>query len=97
MGATRLEYRFRFLLHGVIFGLGFWAPWLMVQGLAEVPGFTANSVWLVGATMAARQGWLTFGAATVVLLVVALVFTATGAVLDLVRPFPIHLDLAPKA
>ena len=31
--------------------------------------------------MAARQGWLTFGAATVVLLVVALVFTATGAVL----------------
>jgi protein-S-isoprenylcysteine O-methyltransferase Ste14 len=74
-----LEYRFRLAVHAVVYMLGFWAPWLMVRSLQEVPGFTANSTWLVFATMMSRQGWLTFGAATVVLLVVALVFTGLGA------------------
>lgn len=27
MKASRFEYRFRYLLHGVIYALGFWAPW----------------------------------------------------------------------
>ena len=27
MKATRFEYRFRYVLHALIFGLGFWAPW----------------------------------------------------------------------
>ncbi len=27
MKASRFEYRFRYLLHAVIYGLGFWAPW----------------------------------------------------------------------
>lgn len=79
MGATRLEYRFRFWLHGVIYLLGFRSPWLLIPSLREVPGFTANSTWLVFATMMSRQGWLTFGAATVVLLAVALVLTGTAA------------------
>ncbi len=81
MQATGFEYRYRFLIHGMVFLLGFWAPWLLVPSLAEVPGFTANSTWLVFSTMVSRQGWLTFGAATVVLLVVALAFMAAGALL----------------
>ena len=79
MQASRFEYRHRFAIHGLIFLLGFWSPWLLLPSLADVPGFTANSTWLVFSTMVSRQGWLTFGAATVVLLVIALVFTGAGA------------------
>lgn len=81
MGATRLEYRYRFWIQAVIFLLGFWSPWVGMASLEGVPGFTANSVWLVGSTMLSRQGWLTFGAATVVLLAVALLCTGAGALL----------------
>jgi protein-S-isoprenylcysteine O-methyltransferase Ste14 len=81
MQASKVEYRFRFLIHGLIFMLGFWSPWLLLPSLADVPGFTANSTWLVLSTTVSRQGWLTFSAATVVLLVLALVFTGLAAVL----------------
>lgn len=83
MQATRFEYHFRFAIHGILYVLGFWAPWLLIPGMADVPGFTDRSVWLVAASAMARQGWLTFGAATVVLLLVALLFTGLGAWLRL--------------
>ena len=73
MGATSLEYRFRYLLHVAIFALGlwpFWEPWL---------GFSTKSTWLILSAEFARQGWLGFQAATSFLLVVAIVFTALGA------------------
>ena len=79
MQATAFEYRFRFVIHAVIYILGFTAPWVLIPALADVPGFTNRSTWLILASALSRQGWLTFGAATVVLLVAALVFTALGA------------------
>jgi protein-S-isoprenylcysteine O-methyltransferase Ste14 len=81
MQATRFEYRFRFAIHAVIYILGFSAPWLFLRSLAGVPGFTTSSTWLVLSSAISRQGWLAFDAATVVLLVIALLFTALGAVL----------------
>ena len=75
MRATPLEYRLRFLLHGVIYVLGFWPfwePWL---------GLTTKSTWLILSAWLARQGWLSFGAATVVLLCIAIAFAALGAFL----------------
>jgi protein-S-isoprenylcysteine O-methyltransferase Ste14 len=81
MKATGFEYRFRFAIHAVLYLLGFWAPWLLIPSLADVPGFTGQSTWLVLSSLLARQGWLTFGAATIALLLVALLFTALGALL----------------
>lgn len=76
MGATRFEYRFRYLLHTVIYVLGFWAPWArFLPGL----GLTDRSTWLVLSASLARQGWLTFPGAVQFLLVAALVFTGCGA------------------
>ena len=83
MQASRFEYRFRFAIHAIIFILGFTTPWLYIPALADVPGFSSRSTWLITASMLSRQGWLTFSAATVVLLILMLVFTALGAALRL--------------
>ena len=67
------EYRFRVPLHFLIFTLGFWPfwePWL---------GLGTKSTWLTLSALFARQGWLGFQAATVVLLVIGVLFTAAGA------------------
>jgi protein-S-isoprenylcysteine O-methyltransferase Ste14 len=79
MQATRFEYRFRFAIHAVIYLLGFTAPWLFLHSLTNVRGFTTSSTWLVLSALLARREWLTFDAATVTLLVIALLFTALGA------------------
>jgi len=81
MQASRFEYRFRFAIHALIYILGFTAPWLFMPALADVPGFSTQSTWLIVSSMLSRQGWLTFSAATVVLLVIALAITALGAFL----------------
>ena len=73
MGASKFEYRLRYPLHALIFVLGFWPfwePWL---------GLTTKSTWLLLSATMARAGWLGFQAATMLLLVLAIVFTALGA------------------
>lgn len=76
MSATRWEYRFRFALHALIYTLGFWAPWTRyLPGL----GLTTRSTWLILSAELGRGGWLTFSAATSLLLVLAIVFTGLGA------------------
>ncbi len=73
MRASNLEYRFRFPLHVLIFVLGFspfWESWL---------GLSQKSTWLTCSAALARQGWLGFQAATLVLLIAALVFVTLGA------------------
>ena len=73
MGASLWEYRLRLPLHLLIFVVAFWPfwePWL---------GLTTKSTWLTLSALCARQGWLGFGVATVVLLMVAVFFTALGA------------------
>ena len=72
-GATRLEYRFRWLIHAAIFTLGFWAPW------CDALGWTRLRTWLVLASWLSRTGWLTFIAATDAVLAAAIVLVALGA------------------
>lgn len=73
MGASAIEYRLRWVLHLVIFVVGFWPFWEPFLGL------TTKSTWLILSADLARAGWLSFQAATTVLLVVAIVFAAAGA------------------
>src|SRR5579875_728986 len=73
MRATKIEYRLRFLLHGLIFWIGFWCPWIDHNSLA------AKSTWLTLASLFARHGWLTFFTATDLVLSVALVFLVLAA------------------
>lgn len=73
MRASALEYRFRWLLHAVVFVIGFWPfwePWV---------GFSTRSTWLVLSGWLARSGWLGFQAATMALLGLAIGFAALGA------------------
>jgi protein-S-isoprenylcysteine O-methyltransferase Ste14 len=79
MQASRFEYRFRFILHAIIYILGFTAPWLFIPALANVSGFAQRSTWLIASSAISHEGWLTFSAATIVLLALALLFTALGA------------------
>jgi protein-S-isoprenylcysteine O-methyltransferase Ste14 len=82
MKASAFEYRFRFAIHALIYLFGFLAvpaALLISPDLKEIVGFTSKSTWLVLSSTISRAGWLTFSAATVALLVVALVFTALGA------------------
>lgn len=75
MRATPFEYRFRFAIHAIIFGLGFWSPWLSIPSL----DWTHKSLWLVLATQLFRHGWLTFSSATIAVLAWALLTTGLGA------------------
>ncbi len=73
MRATNLEYRLRFPLHALIFGLGLWPFWERWLGL------TTKSTWLTLSAALARAGWLGFQAATITLLMVGLIFAVLGA------------------
>lgn len=83
MKATGFEYRFRFWLHALIYLLGFVAPWLFWPALVDALQLSDRSSWLVLSSLLARQGWLAFQPAAMVLLVIALLFTGLGAWLRL--------------
>jgi protein-S-isoprenylcysteine O-methyltransferase Ste14 len=74
--ASRFEYRFRFLIHALIFALAFWVPWV-----EWIPGLdlTRKTTWLVASSWLSLHGWMNFQVATIVLLVAALLFTGLGA------------------
>lgn len=73
MKATRLEYRFRFALHALLYVLGFTAPWASRSSLA------AKSTWVTIASVFSQHRWLHFLAAIDMLLVLAILFTLLGA------------------
>lgn len=75
MKATSLEFRFRFLIIAVIYFLGFVAPWNYWLHLDTI------RTWQLLASWPARSGWLSFNAATVLVLVVGIVCALKGAVL----------------
>jgi protein-S-isoprenylcysteine O-methyltransferase Ste14 len=75
MKATAIEYRLRFVIHIVIFTLGFTAPW---DRLYPLDG-AGSSTWLALAGGVARQGWVSFSAATVSLLVIGIVLAVKSA------------------
>ena len=82
MKSSPLEYRFRFAIHAIIYLFGFLAipaALLISPNLKDVLGFTNKSTWLILSSAISRQGWLTFSAATIVLLALALIFTGLGA------------------
>ena len=72
MKATPLEFRFRFIIHALLFFCGFAFYWL--------PN-AHESTWLVLTPLLERTGWLDFSAATITLLAVAIAFAALGAFL----------------
>ena len=75
MRASAFEYRFRYILHGVIYILGFWAPWLLGMNVRR------DYTWQTGMNALAANGWMTFGAAAILLLSIAIAFAAAGAFL----------------
>jgi protein-S-isoprenylcysteine O-methyltransferase Ste14 len=82
MQATRFEYRFRFAIHVLIYALGFGLVPLadrFTPGIVQALQVATRSTWLIAASILSRQHLLSFTAAVVVLLVVALVFTGLGA------------------
>ncbi len=79
MQATRFEYRFRFVIHALIYFSASRRRGCSCTSLAGVPGFTTSSTWLVLSSALTKQGWLAFDAATITLLVIALVLTGLGA------------------
>jgi protein-S-isoprenylcysteine O-methyltransferase Ste14 len=59
MKATSLEFRFRYLLHLMIYAIGFTAPWNLFLHYDTI------RTWQLLAATLARAGWLGFSAATV--------------------------------
>jgi protein-S-isoprenylcysteine O-methyltransferase Ste14 len=82
MHATRFEYRFRFAILVLIFALGFGiVPLLLntVPGIVQALGIATKSTWLVLASLLWRAHLLSFNAATIVVMCVAIVFAAVAA------------------
>lgn len=70
---TPLEYRFRYLVHAVVYLLGFWAPWTIWLPWARQPS------WQLLMSYIARTGWLSFNSAALLLLWSSIAFAALGA------------------
>ncbi|WP_263382654.1 methyltransferase family protein [Granulicella arctica] len=77
MKATAVEYRFRHLIHGLIFVLGFIAPWNYAVHL-DARGPNAH-LWGVLAALLAKSGVTSIGTAFEGLLVLGIVLALLGA------------------
>jgi len=79
--ASPFEYRFRFAIHGLIYILGFIAPWVYIPFIANNLHLTSDSTLLVLPLSLARIGWLPAYSRTTgyVMLAIALLFTTLGA------------------
>ena len=73
MKASALEFRFRFLIHAIVFVIGFSAPWNFALHYD-----TIRTWQLLAATMA-RHRWLSFSDATVAVLIAGIVFATLAA------------------
>ena len=81
MKASALEFRLRFLVHGVIFVLGFTAPWnyLLNQGAGSAEFWSGKAIWLPAALDIERAGWLSLTGASNLLLALGVFFALAGA------------------
>jgi protein-S-isoprenylcysteine O-methyltransferase Ste14 len=75
MKASALEFRFRFLIHGIIYVIGFTAPWNYALHYDTI------RTWQLLASTVARRGWLSFSEATIAVLVVGIFFATLAALL----------------
>ena len=77
--ASALEFRLRYLLHGVVFALGFWAPWNRWLHL-DPTGANAH-VWGILAANMVEANWMRIDAAFNLLLVIAIAVALAAALL----------------
>jgi protein-S-isoprenylcysteine O-methyltransferase Ste14 len=75
MKATAFEFRFRFLILALIYLLGFVAPWDQWLHLDSI------RTWQLIASWPTRAGWLSFNTATIVVLVLGIIWALKGAIL----------------
>lgn len=73
MKATALEFRLRLVIHAVIYMLGFSAPWDRWLHLDSIRTWQYLASWLV------RSGWVSFSAATQLILGVGILFAFAAA------------------
>jgi protein-S-isoprenylcysteine O-methyltransferase Ste14 len=83
MRASALEFRLRYLVHGVIYTLGFTAPWnyLMNKGAGDAGFWSGKAIWLPGALAIERAGWTSLTGAANLLLALGIFFAVAGAAL----------------
>lgn len=77
MRAFPIEYRLRYLVHGIICALGFFAPWERYTSFS----LGSSTWWLFLASFPAREHWLSFTASSQSLLVLACIAASVGAAL----------------
>jgi protein-S-isoprenylcysteine O-methyltransferase Ste14 len=75
MKATPLEFRFRFFILAAIYVLGFAAPWAYWLHLDSI------RTWQLLAAWPARSGWISFSTATIMVLLLGIVWALKGACL----------------
>ena len=79
MKASALEFRFRYLLHTLVFGLGLFTPWNYV--LHTDPTGPNAHTWGILAAWLSEQGVMNIGAAFVSLLCLGILFAVAAAAL----------------
>jgi protein-S-isoprenylcysteine O-methyltransferase Ste14 len=72
--ADEVLFRFRYAAHGVIYALGFWAPW---DRWLELDG--SRTTWLELAGWLAQNRWLSFSEATIAVLAFGILCAWVGA------------------
>ena len=77
MKALPLEYRLRYLVHGIVYTLGFFAPWERYTSLT----LGSSTWWLFLASIPARERWLDFTASSQILLILGCIAATLGAAL----------------
>ena len=75
MKASTVEFRFRFFILAVIYLLGFAAPWNYWLHLDSI------RTWQLLAAWPARSGWISFSTATIIVLLLGIVWAFKGAFL----------------
>jgi protein-S-isoprenylcysteine O-methyltransferase Ste14 len=73
MQASRFEYKYRFLIHGIIYLFAFQAPWNNSLNLTD------ETTWLLAANLLFRQHLLSFIAAANLILILSMLFLAVAA------------------
>jgi protein-S-isoprenylcysteine O-methyltransferase Ste14 len=73
MKASALEFRLRFLIHAVIYLLGFTAPWNSLLHLDSI------RTWQFLAAWPARSGWISFSATTIAVLILGILCALVAA------------------
>ena len=75
MKASPLEFRFRFLILGLIFLMGFIAPWNYALHLDTIRTWQLLAAWVY------RAGWMGFSGATIAILVLGIAVAFVAALL----------------